>query len=59
MESKWGQRIVLSLVTVVWATNFVAPFMVEGYESKESINVIFMGIVGWRFVRRDRTEERD
>lgn len=37
---------IIVLVTIVWAANFCAQFLVEGYEPDVAINGIFMGIVG-------------
>jgi hypothetical protein len=37
---------IMGLVSVVWAANFIAQFVVEGYVSDPLIHGIFMGIVG-------------
>jgi len=37
---------IIALVSVVWAANFVAQFLVPGYTSDLAINGIFMSIVG-------------
>lgn len=37
---------VMGLVSLVWAANFAAQFVVEGYTSDPLIHGIFMGIVG-------------
>lgn len=37
---------IMGLVTLVWAVNFAAQFVVEGYQSDPLIHGIFMGIVG-------------
>lgn len=43
------KNVIISIVTTVWAINFFAPFVVESYNPSESINGIFMAIVGGLF----------
>lgn len=47
-----GERtrtIILAVVTSVWATNFMAGVFIADYRPSESINGIFMAIVGGLF----------
>lgn len=47
-----GERtrtIIIGVVTSVWATNFMAGLLVHDYKPSESINGIFMAIVGGLF----------
>lgn len=37
---------IIVIVTVVWAANFVAQFIVDSYEPDVAINGIFMAVVG-------------
>lgn len=52
---------VIIVVTVVWALNIVAGvFAIGGYQPSESVNGIFMSIVGGAFIVRARkTDNRD
>lgn len=38
--------VIIVLVTVVWAVNFAAQFIVDEYKPDVAINGIFMAIVG-------------
>jgi hypothetical protein len=40
------RHAVVVVVLVVWVANFVASLTVTGYEPSESINAIFMAVVG-------------
>lgn len=44
-----ARAIVIGVVTFVWAANFLAGIVVQDYQPSESINAIFMGIVGTLF----------
>lgn len=44
-----SRTIIIGVVTTVWAINFFAGLAVPGYEPSESINGIFMAIVGGLF----------
>lgn len=44
-----SRTIIIGVVTAVWAINFFAGLAVPGYEPSESINGIFMAIVGGLF----------
>ena len=47
-----GERtrtVIIAVVTAVWATNFLAGIVVAEYRPSESINGIFMAIVGGLF----------
>lgn len=43
------RTVIIGVVTGVWATNFVAGLFVQDYQPSESINGIFMAIVGGLF----------
>lgn len=43
------RTVIIGVVTAVWAINFLAGLVVKGYEPSESINGIFMAIVGGLF----------
>jgi len=43
------RTIIIGVVTSVWATNFLAGLVVDNYKPSESINGIFMAIVGGLF----------
>lgn len=43
------RTIIIGVVTTIWAINFLAGLVVTGYEPSESINGIFMAIVGGLF----------
>lgn len=43
------RTVIIGVVTTVWAANFAAGMFVETYEPSESINGIFMAIVGGLF----------
>lgn len=40
---------VIIVVTLVWSTNFVSGLFLKGYEPDQTINAIFMAIVGGLF----------
>lgn len=47
--------IIIGLVTAIWAVNILAGmFQVNGYRPAESVNGIFMAIVGGAFIARAR-----
>lgn len=50
---------IIIIVTVVWAANFVAQFIVDSYEPDVAINGIFMAVVGGALAlsRRDYGSE--
>jgi hypothetical protein len=43
------RTVVIGVVTSVWAANFIASVAWPGYEPSESINGIFMAVVGGLF----------
>jgi hypothetical protein len=47
--SERTRTAVIATVTVIWAVNFGAGFVVEDYEADQAINAIFMAIVGGLF----------
>lgn len=49
MLSERTRTVVIAVVTTVWAANFLAGILIEGYRPSESINGIFMAIVGGLF----------
>lgn len=49
MISQRTRTVVIAVVTTVWVANFAAGFVVPQYEPSESVNAIFMGIVGAMF----------
>lgn len=54
-----ARTVIISVVTAVWASNFLAGIFVSGYETSESINGIFMTIVGGLFVIGARTNGKN
>lgn len=44
-----ARTAIITVVTLVWAVNFVAGLAVPHYDTSESINAIFMAIVGGLF----------
>lgn len=59
MISDRTRTIIIGVVTSVWATNFGAGLLVSGYKPSESINGIFMGIVGGLFAMSARSKNND
>lgn len=49
MPSERVRNAIIAVVTTVWATNFAAGLLVTTYEPDQSINAIFMAIVGGLF----------
>jgi hypothetical protein len=49
------RTIIIFVVTTVWAVNFAAGLLVHSYKPSESINGIFMAIVGGLFALGART----
>lgn len=60
IDSRLRNGIII-LVSTVWAANFGAGFLVEGYEPDQAINAVFMAIVGGLFAleRRDKSNGDD
>jgi hypothetical protein len=54
MISARARTVVIAVVTAVWAMNFLAGVFINGYEPSESINGIFMAIVGGLFALGSR-----
>lgn len=47
-----GERtrtVIIAVVTTIWAVNFFAGILIDNYKPSESINGIFMAIVGGLF----------
>lgn len=52
--------VVIAVVTTVWAANIVAGmFRINDYAPSESINGIFMAIVGGAFALRAKAAKKD
>lgn len=49
MIDETTRRVIIYLVSAVWAANFGAGFVVEDYKPDQAINGIFMAIVGGLF----------
>lgn len=49
MPSERARSAIITVVTVIWAANFAAGLLIETYEPDQSINTIFMAIVGGLF----------
>ena len=49
MIDETTRRIIIYLVSAVWAINFAAGFFVTDYKPDQAINGIFMAIVGGLF----------
>lgn len=45
---------IIGVVTGVWVANFLAPFVFDTYKTSESINAIFMALVGTLFALKGR-----
>lgn len=59
MISDRTRTIIIFIVTAVWAINFIAGVAVHDYKPSESINGIFMGIVGGLFAISARSKDKD
>lgn len=46
---------IIGIITGVWVANFLAPFVFTNYETSETINAIFMAIVGGLFALKGRS----
>lgn len=53
------RSIIIGVVTTIWAVNFFAGLVVPGYQPSESINGIFMAIVGGLFALAARDSGKD
>lgn len=57
------RTVIIAVVTIVWAINFFAGLVVHDYKPSESINGIFMAIVGGLFAlgarQKGNTREDD
>lgn len=49
---------IIIVVTAVWAINFIAGLAVKSYEPDQSINAIFMAIVGGLFALGARSNDK-
>lgn len=49
MIDETTRRVIIYLVSGIWAVNFGAGFVVKDYEPDQAINGIFMAIVGGLF----------
>lgn len=59
MIGERARTVVIAVVTAVWAANFLAGVVVPGYETSESINGIFMAIVGGLFALGARQSDKN
>lgn len=61
MLSDRTRTVVIGVVTSVWATNFLAGIVIDSYKPSESINGIFMAIVGGLFAlgARESANKKD
>lgn len=57
INSKLKNAIII-VVTVVWAANFGTSLFVDSYEPDQTINAIFMAIVGGLFALGARDERK-
>jgi nitrate/nitrite transporter NarK len=53
------RTLIIGVVTAVWAINFGAGLLVDHYQPSESINGIFLGIVGGIFAVSARNAPKD
>lgn len=56
------RTLIIGVVTAVWAFNVLAGALLRNYEPSESINGIFLAVVGGVFAagrKRDEAEETD
>jgi len=58
MISDRTRTVIIGVVTTVWAINFLAGLVVHGYHPSESINGIFMAIVGGLFALGARSGDK-
>lgn len=60
MISDRTATIIISVVTTIWALNILAAmFEINDYQTSESINGIFMAVVGGAFALRHRQASKD
>lgn len=59
MIDETTRRVIIYLVSGVWAVNFGAGFVVDGYKPDQAINGIFMAIVGGLFALGARNQNKD
>lgn len=41
------RKVVILVVTLVWAANFLAPLWIKDFKPPVELNVAFMGIIGY------------
>jgi hypothetical protein len=58
MISDRTRTIIIFVVTTVWAVNFAAGLVLPAYKPSESINGIFMAIVGGLFALGARSNNK-
>lgn len=46
MLSNRVRTALITIITIVWAANFMAPIFEKGYQPPAEINLAFMGVVG-------------
>lgn len=60
MISDRTATIVIAVVTTVWAANIIAGVIaLNGYQPSESVNGIFMAVVGGAFALRAKGRDDD
>lgn len=60
MISDRTYTVVIGVVTTVWAINILAGItQFNDYHPPESINGVFMGIVGTAFLARNKSSSKD
>jgi hypothetical protein len=52
------RNVLMSVVTGVWAINFVAPVFVKGYVPPNEVHLVFMAIVSGLLLTYRRDDER-
>lgn len=58
MISDRAATVIIAVVTVIWAANIVAGMLrINDYQTSESVNGIFMVIVGGAFALRTRSDK--
>jgi hypothetical protein len=48
---------IIVVVTIVWAANLGAGIFVHGYQPLESVNAVFMAVVGGAFALKQRSKD--
>jgi len=51
------RTIVIGIATGVWSLNALGGLLIGGYKPSESVNAIYMVIIGWLFARATRRDD--